>query len=327
MPAPPRAVTLRPELALPRAVTLPPEPAPAVPGPGYAGHGWQPPAGEGWSPGPAYVWQSGGPGWDHAAREDWSPDGQDGWAQDEWYERDDWAPDEGQAGWADGGQEGWEPETQQAGGWQPGVAGGWDRAGDDWGPGAAVQDVRGWPAEDQWRPDAQPADDPHAPYLAGPEPGHLAGQEPSHLAGPQAAYLAGPLPAPGPPPAGLAPALAPLPDGPPGGQRSPGRGRRPDGEYEPGHAEPPSPDTQEKIEQIKDLYLTAEAIGEEALVKHFDQLKKRQRSLIREFFEKAGLGSMGAGGDAAGDPAGSPARDRAAAAAERAPRDGASLPR
>ena len=61
--------------------------------------------------------------------------------------------------------------------------------------------------------------------------------------------------------------------------------------YQPAHAELPPADTQEKIEQIKDLYLTAEAIGEDALSKHFDQLRQRQRSLISEFFEKAGLGS------------------------------------
>jgi hypothetical protein len=75
----------------------------------------------------------------------------------------------------------------------------------------------------------------------------------------------------------------------------PGRGRdhdpRSDEAYRPAHAEPPSPDTQEKIDQIKDLYLTAEAIGDDALGKHFDELHQRQRSLIREFFEKAGLGS------------------------------------
>jgi hypothetical protein len=71
-----------------------------------------------------------------------------------------------------------------------------------------------------------------------------------------------------------------------------GRGHdgRPDETYRPAHAEPPAADTQEKIEQIKDLYLTAEAIGEDALGKHFDELHERQRSLIREFFEKAGLG-------------------------------------
>jgi len=39
-----------------------------------------------------------------------------------------------------------------------------------------------------------------------------------------------------------------------------------------------------KLEQIRDLYLTAEAIGEDALSKHFDQLRQRQRSLIAEYF-------------------------------------------
>jgi hypothetical protein len=47
---------------------------------------------------------------------------------------------------------------------------------------------------------------------------------------------------------------------------------------------------QAKLEQIKDLYLTAQAIGEDALVKHFDELRQRQRSLIREYFEQAELG-------------------------------------
>lgn len=64
---------------------------------------------------------------------------------------------------------------------------------------------------------------------------------------------------------------------------------------------------QEKMEQIKELYLTAEAIGEDALTKHFEQLSQRQHDLIREFFEKAGLGANDAaakrGGDSAPDNA------------------------
>jgi hypothetical protein len=43
-----------------------------------------------------------------------------------------------------------------------------------------------------------------------------------------------------------------------------------------------------KLEQIKDLYLTAEAIGEDALDKHFEQVSLRQRELIKEFFERSG---------------------------------------
>ena len=47
-----------------------------------------------------------------------------------------------------------------------------------------------------------------------------------------------------------------------------------------------------KLEQIKDLYLTAEAIGEDALDRHFDQVSQRQRELIREFFERSGPGGV-----------------------------------
>jgi hypothetical protein len=53
-----------------------------------------------------------------------------------------------------------------------------------------------------------------------------------------------------------------------------------------------------KMDQIKDLYLTAEAIGEEALDQHFQQVSERQRQLIKEYFGKAVPG--GADG---GDPA------------------------
>jgi hypothetical protein len=67
---------------------------------------------------------------------------------------------------------------------------------------------------------------------------------------------------------------------------------------------------QEKMEQIKELYLTAEAIGEDALTKHFELLSQRQHDLIREFFEKAGLGANDApakpGGDSAPDSASLP---------------------
>jgi hypothetical protein len=42
-----------------------------------------------------------------------------------------------------------------------------------------------------------------------------------------------------------------------------------------------------KLEQIKDFYLTAEAIGEENLDKHFDQLLAHQRELISEYFRQS----------------------------------------
>jgi hypothetical protein len=42
-----------------------------------------------------------------------------------------------------------------------------------------------------------------------------------------------------------------------------------------------------KLDQLKDLYLTAEAIGEEALDRHFERVSQRQQELIREFFERS----------------------------------------
>jgi hypothetical protein len=42
-----------------------------------------------------------------------------------------------------------------------------------------------------------------------------------------------------------------------------------------------------KLEQIKDFYLTAEAIGEENVDKHFDQLLTQQRELISEYFKQS----------------------------------------
>ena len=46
----------------------------------------------------------------------------------------------------------------------------------------------------------------------------------------------------------------------------------------------PEPIGDAKLEQIKDLYLTAEAIGEDALERHFQQVSERQRQLIKEYF-------------------------------------------
>jgi hypothetical protein len=41
------------------------------------------------------------------------------------------------------------------------------------------------------------------------------------------------------------------------------------------------------LEQIRDLYMTADAIGAENLDKHFRQLLERQRQLISEYFKEA----------------------------------------
>jgi hypothetical protein len=65
-----------------------------------------------------------------------------------------------------------------------------------------------------------------------------------------------------------------------------------------------------KLEQLKDLYLTAEAIGEENVDKHFDHLLAQQRELISEYFS----------GSAVARPAGPQAGESGPTVAS--PRDG-----
>ena len=43
-----------------------------------------------------------------------------------------------------------------------------------------------------------------------------------------------------------------------------------------------------KLEQLKDLYVTAQAIGEQNVDKHFDQLMAQQRQLISDYFGQSG---------------------------------------
>lgn len=54
-----------------------------------------------------------------------------------------------------------------------------------------------------------------------------------------------------------------------------------------------------KLEQIKDLYLTAEAIGEANVDKHFDQLLSQQRELISEYFRQSSAAKGHGAADAA----------------------------
>jgi hypothetical protein len=64
-------------------------------------------------------------------------------------------------------------------------------------------------------------------------------------------------------------------------------------------------DRARKLEQIKDLYLTAEAIGEANVDKHFDHLLAQQRELISEYFRQPGpAGPAAAGGPPPGPAAG-----------------------
>ena len=44
----------------------------------------------------------------------------------------------------------------------------------------------------------------------------------------------------------------------------------------------------QRLDQIKDFYLTAEAIGEQNVDKHFDELLAQQRELISEYFKTSG---------------------------------------
>ena len=59
-------------------------------------------------------------------------------------------------------------------------------------------------------------------------------------------------------------------------------------------------DRARKLEQIKDLYLTAEAIGETNVDKHFDQLLAQQRELISDYFRQPGPAGSAAGARPAG---------------------------
>jgi hypothetical protein len=49
---------------------------------------------------------------------------------------------------------------------------------------------------------------------------------------------------------------------------------------------PPRPAGAAKMDQIKDLLLTAEALGDDTLGQHFDQVSDRQRQLIKEYFDQ-----------------------------------------
>ena len=72
---------------------------------------------------------------------------------------------------------------------------------------------------------------------------------------------------------------------PPGAARP---DQAPDAAGPAGPSEETVADRARKLEQIKDLYLTAEAIGEANVDKHFDQLLAQQRDLISDYFRQAG---------------------------------------
>jgi hypothetical protein len=83
-------------------------------------------------------------------------------------------------------------------------------------------------------------------------------------------------------------------------------------------------DRARKLEQIKDLYLTAEAIGEANVDKHFDQLLAQQRELISEYFMPPGGAGPAAGAPPAeAPPAGAPPAGAAGPADQAETRPGA----
>jgi hypothetical protein len=78
---------------------------------------------------------------------------------------------------------------------------------------------------------------------------------------------------------------------PSGAGRHAGRHAAPDAAGHDGPGEP-ARDQAQRLDQIKDFYLTAEAIGEQNVDKHFDELLAQQRELISEYFKKsAGRGA------------------------------------
>ncbi len=74
----------------------------------------------------------------------------------------------------------------------------------------------------------------------------------------------------------------------PSGQQPPAeQARRPPDEACDESPEAPERARARKLEQLKDLYLTAEAIGEQNVDKHFDQILAQQRELISEYFRQS----------------------------------------
>jgi hypothetical protein len=80
---------------------------------------------------------------------------------------------------------------------------------------------------------------------------------------------------------------------PPAGQPPAGQPQRPPDAARNESAEAPERTQARKLEQLKDLYLTAEAIGEQNVDKHFDQLLARQRELISEYFKQSAAPQAG----------------------------------
>jgi hypothetical protein len=82
-----------------------------------------------------------------------------------------------------------------------------------------------------------------------------------------------------------------------------------------------------KLEQLRDLYLTAEAIGEQNVDKHFDQLLAQQRELISDYFGQSAAAQPGVAGpsDGRGAETGAAHPDPGAAGGQPGPPEGAGV--
>jgi hypothetical protein len=283
---------------------------------GWDQDGWGSPGPDGWGQGGQQQWAPDGRGgWVRAGQGGWSPPGPGDWDQGGQQDQPEWAgagqqdvgsggvpgwPGVGQEGLTSSGMPGWaaggQGDLNSGGvpGWAPAAEGGWVAGAEhDW-PAAEPAASRGGPRDAPRTAPSEPAPDAAATKSAeSADTGAFDDTAPIPVirdAGPPVPKTAEDEPARGPEPKKSV--FEPAPKKSvfePGPKKAPERDRDDAGRRATADALPA--ETRAKLEQIKDLYLTAEAIGEDALVKHFDQLSQRQRSLIREFFEQSGLGS------------------------------------
>jgi len=135
-----------------------------------------------------------------------------------------------------------------------------------------------------YRDTSGPDADSAAPDPAEPDAAYwydLLAEEPAPLHEPARGPFEPLLSSSGPPPGGAAPPAAGPPPSPAESPPSPADAIRDQDLDDSEHARA------RKLEQIKDLYLTAEAIGERNVDKHFDHLLAQQRELISEYFKQS----------------------------------------
>jgi hypothetical protein len=222
--------------------------------------------------------------------------------------------DAAESGWADAGwaDSGWAASGWPDSGWPNSGGGGAEEPASDWTHSGSAGTDR--PGTDRPGTDRPGTDRPGTDRPGTDRPGSGwtgSGETDSDGADDaEAAEDTCPLPviaAPGRSPSAPGPSApgpsAPGPSGPDNLARPDGHARPPDelqaipmrGPFEAfdrsvaAQPEPMPAQVLAKLDQLKDLYLTAEAIGEDALTKHFDEVSLRQRQLIKEYFAQAGF--------------------------------------